>query len=86
MAVPFIPAMDPCPFCGEVFAVEILGGRPVEFTEYVECGSCGATGPKAGLTPLAVRLWNHRPSPESRVGLDPDAGTRQPNQESENGR
>ena len=34
---------------------------------------------------LALARGEH-PTPESRVGLDPDAGTRQPNQESENGR
>lgn len=49
---------EPCPFCGETEDMDRCVND--EDLTWVECNSCGATGPTAYLDDEEVEKWNKR--------------------------
>lgn len=52
------PHLEPCPFCGAMQLSERVGVGPLPY--HVECGDCGAVGPKHCTAEWAREEWNRR--------------------------
>lgn len=53
--------MEPCPFCGEAYALSCTEVALLESWYVVFCQSCGAEGPQSDSEPEALESWNKRP-------------------------